>query len=413
MCADHYRPDRTERFRLGVNYWPARTAMEWWTNFDVAEVGTDFARIAGAGFDSVRVFLTWEDFQPAVRKVDTRMLGRLITVMDLAGGEGLTVMPTLFTGHMSGVNWIPAWALGGSDVGNRFRVVSGGRLTRAGLRNWYTDSQVGEAQALLAGEAAAALAGHDAVLAWDLGNENSNCVIPSSRSSARDWLQRMTAAIRMADPAVLITIGLHMEDLEEDRRLGPGEAAEVCDFLTMHGYPVYARWAESPTDENVLPFLGHLTRWLGKGHDVLFSEFGLPTYRRADPDGERARRESACALVEEQEAAAYTKRALSALHEAGCIGAMLWCYSDYAPAIWAKPPLDVAVHERSFGLWRADGSPKPSVKVVEAFVDADKVVGPDDCEWIDIQPDEFYATPGVHLARLYRRYRTSGVTTSP
>ena len=412
MTADPESPDRSEVFRLGVNYWPARTAMGWWTEFDKAEVRTDFERIAAAGFDSVRVFLTWENFQPVPTSVDTGMLDRLVTVADLAGRASLAVMPTLFTGHMSGVNWIPPWALGGSDGDDRFRVVSGGRLTRSGLRNWYLDSEVGEAQALLAGEAATALAGHEAVWAWDLGNENSNCVRPPSRSSARGWLERITAAIRTADPAVLVTIGLHMEDLEEDRKLGPWEAAEVCDFLTMHGYPIYARWAAGPTDEHLLPFLAQLTRWLGKGRDVLFSEFGLPTYRLAGPDGDLARHKSPSVLVEEQAAADYTERALAALREAGCTGAMLWCYTDYVPAIWVKPPLDVATHERSFGLWRADGSPKPSVAVVKAFTGLDRKDSPDSREWIDIEPDDFWENSADNLARLYGRYRENSGATS-
>ena len=411
MSADPESSHRSEAFQLGVNYWPARTAMGWWSDFDNAEVDTDFARIAAAGFDSVRVFLTWEDFQPAPERINARMLDRLVTVADLARRAGLVVMPTLFTGHMSGVNWIPSWALGGSDGDDRFRVVSGGRLARLGLRNWYGDQEVGRAQALMAGEAANALAGHDAVWAWDLGNENSNCVIPPSRSSAQNWLKRITAAIRAADPAVLVTIGLHMEDLEEARILGPGEAAEVCDFLTMHGYPIYARWAKGPTDEHLLPFLALLTRWLGGGLDVLFSEFGLPTYRRADPEGEQARRDSPPVLVEEQAAASYTERALVALRRAGCTGAMLWCYTDYAPAIWTNPPLDAATHERSFGLWRADGSPKPSAAVVKEFSGADRSGGPGDYGWIDIEPGEFWEDSANNLSRLYGRYLESeGVT---
>ena len=397
----------TDSFRLGVNYWPARSAMGWWTAFDHAEVGADFARIAAAGFDSVRVFLTWEDFQPSPQKVARGMLDRLITVADQAGRAGLAVMPTLFTGHMSGVNWIPPWALGGSAGDNRFRVVSDRRVTRAGLRNWYADPEVGGAQAFLAGEAATALAGHDAVWAWDLGNENSNCVIPPSRSSAHDWLERLAAAIRTADPAVLVTIGLHMEDLEEDRMLGPREAAEVCDFLTMHGYPIYARWADGPTDEHLLPFLAIVTRWLGKDQEVLFSEFGLPTYRRADPAGGQARVESPSVLVEEQAAAAYIERALTLLRGAGCAGAMLWCYSDYLPDIWSDPPLDEAVHERFFGLWRADGSPKPSVSSAAAFAGVDRRNGSASHEWIDIEPEQFWENPARNLPRLYGRYRES------
>ena len=379
--------------------------MGWWTRFDGAETGDDLARIASRGFDSVRLFLTWEDFQPAPDRVDSAMLERLVAVADVAEKVGLQVMPTLFTGHMSGINLVPGWALGGSDRDHRFRVLSGGRITQDGLRNWYTDPLVSMAQERLAGEAAAALAGHHALWAWDLGNESSNCVRPPDRRSARDWLKRVSAAIRTADPTALVTIGLHMEDLEEDRRLGPAEAAQECDFLTMHGYPIYARWAEGPTDEQVLPFLAYLTSWLGSGADVLFSEFGVPTYRNTSPASERDRHDVAMALIEEQAAAAYARRAMTELLAAGCLGAMLWCFADYAASTWGDPPLDEAIHERSFGLWRADGSAKASLAMIQGFAGAVRQSGPRDHDWIDIEPDEFYTSPGVHIRRLYRRYR--------
>ena len=371
--------------------------MGWWSQFDRAEVAADFARIAGSGLDSIRVFLTWEDFQPAPDQVDGTMVDRLVAVADLAGELGLSLVPTLFTGHMSGVNWIPAWALGGSDGDLRFRVVSGGTVVESGLRNWYADPLVSDAQALLASEVAAALAGHDALWAWDLGNENSNCVLPPSRDAARAWLARMAAAIRAADDTALVTAGLHMEDIEEDRLLGPRDVSGVCDLLSMHGYPIYADWAEGPTDDRLLPFLARLTRWLGDEREILFSEFGLPTFRR----GERQR---SALLIEEAAAAAYTARALESLRRAGCSGAMLWCYSDYDPALWGRPPLDLAPHERSFGLWRADGSPKPSVAAVAAFAGAGRCDSVDDT-WIDLDPDQFYLNPSAELPRLYRLYR--------
>jgi endo-1,4-beta-mannosidase len=379
--------------------------MSWWSNFDLAEVEADFARIAACGLDSVRVFLTWEDFQPAPDQVDQWMLERLVEVADLAAGRGLALIPTLFTGHMSGVNWIPAWALGGPDGDRRFRVVSGGRVVRAGLRNWYTDPAVGDAQALLAAEAAAALAGHEAVWAWDLGNENSNCVRPPTRTAARDWLAHLSAAIRGANDTARITVGLHMEDLEEDRRLGPLEASKVCDLLSMHGYPIYARWAHGPTDDELLPFLARMTYWLGEGRDVLFSEFGLPTYRRGDLVEQNAGARRPTSLVEEEVAAAYTTAALKALRRAGCVGALLWCYSDYAPSLLEHPPFDLALHERTFGLWRADGSPKPAAAAIAAFAGAERCTPGDGDVWIDIGRDEFLRDPDVQLPRLYRRYR--------
>lgn len=404
MTAD--TPDASEPFRVGINYWPARTAMRWWTMFDEGETAEDFARIAAGGFDSVRVFLLWEAFQPEPDRVDPRMLDRLVTVTDLARDAGLDIMPTLFTGHMSGVDWIPDWALGGVERDARFRVVSGGRVVEDGLRNWYLDDGVARAQALLAGRAAEALAGHGALWAWDLGNENSNCVVPGDRQLARRWLSRMTSAIRAADGAALVTIGIHMEDLEEDRRLGPREAAEACDFLTMHGYPIYARWARSGTDEALVPFLARVTRWLGGGGDVLFTEFGLPTYREGDRASEHARTQSASPLVEEAEAAEYVRRVLPGLRRAGATGAMLWCYSDYDAGSFEHPPLDEAIHERSFGLWRADGTPKPAVEVARSFAGATLLPTPDPEPWIDIERERYWERPGVELARLYERYLT-------
>jgi endo-1,4-beta-mannosidase len=387
-------------FRLGINYWPARTAMGWWRSFDATEVAVDFGRIASCGFDSVRIFLLWADFQPTDSQVDPERIHRLVETLDLAGAAGLSVMPTLFTGHMSGVNWIPTWALGGTAGDSRFRVVAGGEVVSARLADWYTDPAILCAQTLLARECASALATHPALLAWDLGNENSNCVVPPDKTSARDWLSRMTDAIRGADASASVTIGLHMEDLEHDRMLGPREAAEACDFLTMHGYPGYAAWAEGPTDERLLPFLTRITRWLGSGADVMFSEFGVPTHSGASGSGP--------VLVDEQAASAYVERGLHALVACGSTGAMLWCHADYAREIWDQPPLDLAIHERSFGVWRADGSAKPAAAAVAAFaqraVTVLRVDPSADAAWIDIEADEFYRTPTTELPRLYRRY---------
>lgn len=396
----------SDRFHVGVNYWPARTAMRWWTMFDSAEVQTDLDRVAAAGLDSIRIFLTWEEFQPTPDTVSAKMLERLVDVADLATETGLALMPTLFTGHMSGVNWIPDWALEPFEQQHRFRVVTDGSVSHRALRSWFTDPEMIAAQALLARESANALEGHPALWAWDLGNENSNCVIPPDRAAGRAWLEQMTTAIREGDGAAAITIGLHMEDLEEDRNIGPTEAASFCDFLTMHGYPIYAPWAAGPADEHLLGFLTKVTRWLGGGAEVVFTEFGLPT----SPEGEGLIESRQSMLVDEATAAAFTDRALEDLRRAGATGAMLWCANDYIPSIWNDPPLDEATHERSFGLWRADGSAKPSVAAVRPDCELEVLPDTDDRAWIDIGPNEFYYDGRSHLARLFQRYRDQDST---
>jgi endo-1,4-beta-mannosidase len=388
------------RFRLGINYWPVASAMTWWRRFDAAEVGRDFARLREAGFDSVRVFLLWEDFQPAPDQVSYETLARLVAVADIAARNELAIVPTLFTGHMSGVNWIPGWALEDGDAPSRFRIVSGGRVVRAQLKNWFSDEAVRTAQAHLAREVAAALRDHPALWAYDLGNENSNCVVPPSRELGIAWLEVMASAIKSVDASHPITIGLHMEDLEEDRHLGPREAARVCDFLCMHGYPIYADWARSSTDAGLLPFLGLITQWLG-GRDVLFEEFGAPTIPR---QGLPASEVSRLKLLSEAEAASYTRRALNGLREFGFTGAMLWCFGDYTEAIWNAPPLDEARHERSFGLWRADHSEKPVLAEIKRVAGVERQPAHEDFQWIDMAADEFYNNPRDNLRRLYQKY---------
>jgi endo-1,4-beta-mannosidase len=383
------------QYRIGINYWPSSSAMRWWREFDRSEVDRDFGKIAAAGADSVRVFLLWADFQPSATSVSEMSLARLVEVADVASSRGLRIVPTLFTGHMSGVNWIPQWALGRPGA-TRFPTVSGDDVTGRVPLNWYAEPAVGEAQALVAHEAAAALRGHPALWAWDLGNENSNVCVPESRDLGRAWLSRITSAIRNADASARITIGLHMEDLEEDRRIGPAEAAEVSDFLCMHGYPLYASWARSSVDPLLPAYLAAVTRWLG-AKDVFFEEFGMPAGTTAEEDA----------------ADMYTAGALDALHEAGTTGAMLWCFADYAPAIWDRAPFTYAPHERFFGLWRADGSAKPAVRHLGRYVGVQRRSAPRESPWADVPRERFYDDPAANLRRMYARYVPVGALPLP
>ncbi len=392
----------TGRFDVGVNYWPASSAMRWWRRFDAGEVDRDFARIRDAGGDLVRFFLLWEDFQPAPTAVSERSLAHLVTVADTARRHDLRIIPTLFTGHMSGANFVPEWALGGKAPPDRFRVIANDRVLDRAMRNWYTDPLVFEAQALLARECARALAGHASLWGWDLGNENSNCCAPPTSEDGRRWLHRTASAIRSADPACSITLGLHMEDLEDDRRIGPADAAEVCDVLCMHGYPIYTSWCRSPTDTELVAFLTDVTRWLG-GKDVLFAEFGAAT-RDGDLEAERG----PSPLLTEEEAGRYIGSAFARLHAAGAVGAMVWCYADYDRAIWSEPPLDRAPHERHFGLWRANGTPKPAAAALREWSGRPRVT-PRPITWSESDRTGFYRSPRDTLVRLYREYTATAL----
>jgi endo-1,4-beta-mannosidase len=151
-------------------------------------------------------------------------------------------------------------------------------------------------------------------------------------------------------------------------------------------------------DPELVAFLADVTRWLG-GKDVLFAEFGAPT-KDGDPEAERV---AGASLLSEMDAARYTADAFARLYKTGTIGALVWCYSDYDRAIWGEPPLDRAPHERHFGLWRADGTPKPAAAALGEWAGRPrKVAAP--LRWSEADRERFRAAPRDELMRLYRAY---------
>jgi endo-1,4-beta-mannosidase len=89
-----------EPFVLGVNYWPRRKAMYWWSDFDAGEVDEEFAVIASINMQIVRIFLLWDDWQPTPDTVSQDCLDNLGIVCDLAHKHNLQLDVTFFTGHM-------------------------------------------------------------------------------------------------------------------------------------------------------------------------------------------------------------------------------------------------------------------------------------------------------------------------
>ncbi|MEP6988912.1 MAG: hypothetical protein ABI970_25140, partial [Chloroflexota bacterium] len=139
-------------FTLGVNYWPRRKAMYWWSNFEADEVREEFAIIREIGLNVVRIFLLWDDFQPTPDSVSEERLKDLTTVCDIAADNGLGLDVTFFTGHMSGPNWSPRWLLDESapiPAKHVRQVVSDGKVVKGGYRNPYHDPVALDAQRLM------------------------------------------------------------------------------------------------------------------------------------------------------------------------------------------------------------------------------------------------------------------------
>lgn len=397
-------------FILGVNYWPRRKAMYWWRDFDAAEVREEFAVIKGLGMSLVRIFLLWEDWQPTPGSVDPAALDNLGTVCEIAATLGLQLDVTFFTGHMSGPSWAPGWMLLRDQPmppGVR-QVVSAGEVVNCGYINPYADDLALDAAELLLRTVVARYAGHPAIGLWNLGNEPDLFAWPPSAAAGRAWVRRMVAAIRAIDPATPITCGLHVPDLTEDTGLRANQVFAEVDRAVMHGYPMYADWSTGPLDSDFVPFLCALTSALC-GKPTLMEEFGGCTEAPGRSSSVWAwsaygqPREQF--MASEEALAEYLGQVLPKLVEVGAAGAMLWCYADYTPDLWDRPPCDEAQHERFFGLVRPDGSLKPHAEVIRRFAATRPTVQPARRSVVlGGSPDEFYQAPLERTRALYREF---------
>ena len=367
-----------------------------WEDFDLGEVREDMSRIAGLGFDVVRVFARTKDFLPTPAAVDANMISRLVDVVRAAADAALKVVPTIIVLNMSGAIWWPTWMLNS--------------LGRPG--NLFSDPVILRSQALLAQTCASAFAGDAAIRGFDLANEIDDAQLPRSRDAGCDWASMLASAIRGAAPDAQIRIGAHLPSLTTDNNMRVDDLASIVDEDVMHAYPLYSDFARSFLDPELVPFSCALTAGLsGARRRTLMQEFGMCTA----PKGSRGRTITddflgtprAQYLASEEEQAGYYGAVLERLLATGAAGAYAWCYADYDARLFTLPPLATAERERTFGLVRADGSEKPAADVFRRFRkrrDEGALVQAPVPRVLDMTADEYYRDPGNHFGRLYTKW---------
>lgn len=409
-------------FTLGVNYWPRRKAMYWWSDFDAGEVREEFSIIREIGLKVVRIFLLWDDFQPDPDSVSKEALDHLAAVADIAVQNRLGLDVTFFTGHMSGPNWSPRWLLGGELPPKAHQhwlrdVVSAGRKTDKGYRNMFHDEMALKAERLLLKTVVAALKDHPGIWMWNLGNEPDLFAWPNSSEEGAAWVKQMVDLIKELDPDHPVTIGLHGDGLHRDNGLRIDKVYKHTDIAVMHSYPMYTPWARRPLDPDFVPFTCAVTAALA-GKPILMEEFGGPTARPGEPShimtwtetNGRAREQF---MASEEEFAEFIGATLPKLQESGATGAMVWCFADYVPELWNLPPCVNAQHERFFGLVRPDGSLKPHAKVIQEFAATHPQVKPiPNYAKFELDPEAFYKDPAAFLLDSFAQY-LKGADISP
>ncbi len=390
--------------------------MYMWREFDIGEVRDEFAQIADIGFDVVRVLAMTQDFLPGPLSVAPEMVGRLVEVARAAEDVGLQVVPTLIVLNMSGQIWWPDWML---DAAGR-------------PGDLFADPLLLRSQALLVERCATALAGASCVRAFDLSNEIDDAQRPGTRHSG--WLHASLLAnsVRRVAPGIPIQIGAHLPSLTTQNNMRIDDLAGVADEDIMHAYPLYYDGARSFLDPELVPFSCALTAALsGTGRRALMQEFGLcsapPGATGQSITDDFLGTPRLQYLASEEEGATYYDQVLERLVASGAAGAYAWCYGDYDPTLFDRPPLARAIRERTFGLVRADGSEKPAAAVFRAWRkrrdagtlvrhsedagllvwqpgDPDPIRRQSAASVLDVSADEYYAAPALHFARLYLRW---------
>jgi endo-1,4-beta-mannosidase len=367
-------------FILGVNYLPRKKGMYWWSDFDAGEVREEFSIIHELGLTLVRIFLLWDDFQPAPDEISATQLNNLITVCDIAASHSLKLDVTFFAGHMSGPSWAPRWMLHGEKPQYIRQVVSGGKIVNQGYLNQFSDELVIQAEKLQLRTVVQLLKDHPAIWCWNLGNEPDLFALPPSDVVGEKWASELVTVIKEVDPSHPVTCGLHIASLLYNNGLRLDQIFSKTDFAVMHSYPMYmSELIGNPLDPDFVPFTCALTAAISQ-KSVLMEEFGGCT---APPGKESFEwewtsygRETKQFMASEETLAEYFAAVLPRLVEVGVTGALPWCFADYHPSLWDKPPCSESWHERFFGLVRPDGSFKPHAKVISDFAAAHPVVMP-------------------------------------
>src|SRR2546421_5495904 len=214
--------DGTPMLALGVNYFPSEAGCRMWVDWDLPAIRDDFARMADAGLNTVRIFLIWRDFEPTEGRIDSRMVDRLAQAVAAAGEAGLGCVISLFTIWMDGQRLDLSW--------------------RRGRSPWRDNGLLAREESL-ARTVAVAVRPFDNVLAIDLGDEIANIdPVEADTLSAAEvagWYERLAGVLRQEAPGILVLQANDASGVFGSSGFGVDNAAAL-DLAGTHGFPTWA-----------------------------------------------------------------------------------------------------------------------------------------------------------------------------
>lgn len=343
-------------FFTGCNYWASHAGTNMWSDWNMDAVEDDFRRLSESNVRVLRIFPLWSDFQPIrmhyagggkeaeirLREeplpfteagragVDIVMADRFETVCNLALKYDIQLIVGLVTGWMSGRLFVPE-ALQG--------------------RNILTDPMCIRWQLKFIRYMVNRFKCHEAIVAWDLGNE-CNCLGKVvSRDEAYVWSATIANEIKVADKRHPLISGMH--GLNPAGVWTPEDQGEVTDILCTHPYPLFTPYCDSDPINEMKTILH------ASAESVMYASLGgKPCFvEEAGTLGPM--------IADEQTAADYIRATMFSSWAHDLRGFMWWCANEQT--MLSHTPYDWVSVERELGLFRADKSKKPVLEEITAF----------------------------------------------
>ena len=347
-------------FGIGVNYWASETGLKMWREFSADCVEKDFAAMADAGVNLIRIFPLWSDFQPVqwaagssnrplelvftdgsplpekgVRRygLDPVMLERFRCVADLAAKYNFKIVVGLLTGWMSGGFFAPP-IIANKNPGSDFTALRIEKMFIDGFVSYMKD--------------------HPAIIAWEPGNE-CNCIAPFTAEESWHWMSYITSAIRLADPSRPVYAGMHSGKNYNDRPFSLMVQGEFSDVLTTHPYPAFTGHCGKSALNNT-PAVYHSTAetlmYRGVGKKPAFIE-EIGSFGRGYIADERS------------EKYLYTVLYSALVHGFGSV--LWWCGFSFGKCNSQYPYRWIAM-ERDLGAWNSDRIPAGPARAMKKFI---------------------------------------------
>ncbi len=390
-----------ENYYIGVNYWDSVSGTDMWVRFDESAVDKDLAALRESGVDTLRIFPNWRDFQPVTTLhgwrgnfmeyricgdrfpenefyLDPVMIGRFLTVCDLAQKYGMRLIVAVVTGWMSGRLFVPPALEGKNIISDPEALMWQAKFCRGFVR---------------------AVKHHPAIDAWELGNE-CNCLgQTSSRYEAYLWTNTVRSAISMEDPDRPVYSGMHGIESEEGTVWTIEDQGELTDMLTCHPYPSPTVGGDvTPANRlrcTMIP-TAQLAYYAGiSGKPAMIEEQG--TFSDM--------------LINREGAADFMRVNLLSGWANGSKGYLWWCGMEHLKL--SMPPYSWSMIERELGLLDVSRRPKPvgeTMKAVSALLKELPQLTPKVIDGICVLPREIRHWPSA--AASYILAKQAGIELS-